>query len=68
MEEVLTDANAWIFKIFYVGSGNNGKTRMNDEKGISVPTDDPHFSIQYLLGHFGHKSPGPSLTVYLLSK
>ena len=46
MEEVLTDANAWVLKFFYVGSGNNGKTRMNDEKGISVPTDDPHFSVQ----------------------
>ncbi len=50
MEEVLTDAKAWIFKIFYVGSGNNGKTKDEWWKGnfcshrrptlhfLSVPT------------------------------
>ena len=50
MEEVLTDAKAWIFKFFYDGSGNNGKTKYEWWKGnfrsrkgatlhfLSVPT------------------------------
>jgi hypothetical protein len=62
MEEVLSE-------FFMMAREIMAKLSMNDEKGISVPAKEPHFTFfQYLLGHFGRKRPGLSLTVYLLSK